>query len=102
MTRTDIIPEASFNETLPRMKLQPLILINAVGLTRRLLAFAPRLKRLAEVGWIRSLEEVMPAVTCSAQASMLPASFRRSTASSATAGCFETQARSDSGSSRAL
>ena len=53
------------------MKLQPLILINAVGLTRRLLAFAPRLKRLAEAGWIRSLEEVMPAVTCSAQASIL-------------------------------
>ncbi len=53
------------------MKLQPLILINAVGLTRRLLAFAPRLKRLAEAGWIRSLEEVIPAVTCSAQASIL-------------------------------
>ena len=51
--------------------MQPLILINAVGLTRRLLAFAPRLKRLAETGWIRSLEEVMPAVTCSAQASIL-------------------------------
>ena len=30
--------------------MQPLILINAVGLTRRLLAFAPRLKRLAENG----------------------------------------------------
>ena len=58
------------NETLPRMKLQPLILINAVGLTRRLLAFAPRLKRLAETGWIRSLEEVMPAVTCTAQVSI--------------------------------
>jgi predicted AlkP superfamily pyrophosphatase or phosphodiesterase len=53
------------------MKLQPLILINAVGLTRRLLPFAPRLKRLAQAGWIRSLEEVIPAVTCSAQASIL-------------------------------
>jgi predicted AlkP superfamily pyrophosphatase or phosphodiesterase len=51
--------------------MQPLILINAVGLTRRLLAFTPRLKRLAETGWIRSLEEVIPAVTCSAQASIL-------------------------------
>ena len=59
------------NETLPRMKLQPLILINAVGLTRRLLAFAPRLKRLAEAGWVRSLDEVIPAVTCSAQVSIL-------------------------------
>ena len=53
------------------MKLQPLVLINAVGLTRKLLAFAPRLKRLAEAGWIRSLEEVVPAVTCTAQASIL-------------------------------
>jgi predicted AlkP superfamily pyrophosphatase or phosphodiesterase len=56
---------------LPRMKLQPLILINAVGLTRRLLSFAPRLERVAQAGWIRSLEEVTPAVTCSAQVSIL-------------------------------
>src|SRR5262249_39908480 len=54
-----------------RMKLQPLILINAVGLTRKLLAFAPRLKQLAEKGWVCSLEEVIPAVTCAAQASMV-------------------------------
>ena len=53
------------------MKLQPLILINAVGLTGRLLALAPRLKRLAEAGWVRSLDEVIPAVTCSAQVSIL-------------------------------
>jgi Type I phosphodiesterase / nucleotide pyrophosphatase len=53
------------------MKLQPLILINAVGLTRKLLDFAPRLKQLAERGWARSLEEVIPAVTCSAQVSIL-------------------------------
>ena len=32
---------------------------------------APRLKRLAEAGWIRSLHEVVPAVTCTAQASIL-------------------------------
>jgi Type I phosphodiesterase / nucleotide pyrophosphatase len=56
---------------LPPMKMQPLVLINAVGLTRRLLAFAPRLKRMAETGWVRSLEEVIPAVTCSAQVSIL-------------------------------
>jgi predicted AlkP superfamily pyrophosphatase or phosphodiesterase len=49
----------------------PLILINAVGLTGRLLAMAPRLKALAESGWRRSLVEVVPAVTCSAQASFL-------------------------------
>ena len=53
------------------MKLQPLILINAVGLTRRLLSFAPRLNRLAQSGWVRSLDEVVPAVTCPAQASIL-------------------------------
>ncbi len=53
------------------MELQPLILINAVGLTRKLLPFAPRLKQLAESGWVRSLIEVVPAVTCTAQASIL-------------------------------
>ena len=54
-----------------RMKLQPLVLINAVGLTQRLLAFAPRLNHLAMSGWVRSLNEVVPAVTCTAQASIL-------------------------------
>jgi predicted AlkP superfamily pyrophosphatase or phosphodiesterase len=49
----------------------PLVLINAVGLTGRLLAHAPRLRALAESGWLRSLREVVPAVTCTAQASIL-------------------------------
>jgi predicted AlkP superfamily pyrophosphatase or phosphodiesterase len=53
------------------MELQPLVLINAVGLTRKLLAFAPRLSEIANSGWVRSLNEVMPAVTCTAQASIL-------------------------------
>jgi predicted AlkP superfamily pyrophosphatase or phosphodiesterase len=53
------------------MEQQPLVLINAVGLTRKLLAFAPRLEGLARAGWVRTLEEVVPAVTCSAQASIL-------------------------------
>jgi predicted AlkP superfamily pyrophosphatase or phosphodiesterase len=53
------------------MELQPLVLINAVGLTRKLLGFAPRLKQIAESGWLRSLHEVVPAVTCTAQASIL-------------------------------
>ena len=53
------------------MKLQPMILINAVGLTRKLLKYAPRLERLASSGWVRALEEVTPAVTCSAQVSMM-------------------------------
>jgi predicted AlkP superfamily pyrophosphatase or phosphodiesterase len=53
------------------MELQPLVLINAVGLTGKLLAHAPRLSKLAETGWRRSLIEVLPAVTCTAQASIL-------------------------------
>jgi predicted AlkP superfamily pyrophosphatase or phosphodiesterase len=51
--------------------MQPLVLINAVGLTSRLLAQAPRLKAIADRGWQRSLIEVIPAVTCTAQASIL-------------------------------
>ena len=53
------------------MELQPLVVINAVGLTPKLLEFAPRLKNLAALGWHRSLHEVMPAVTCTAQATLL-------------------------------
>ena len=53
------------------MNWQPLVLINAVGLTRRLLGLAPRLQKLAQAGWVRSLDEVVPAVTCTAQASIL-------------------------------
>jgi predicted AlkP superfamily pyrophosphatase or phosphodiesterase len=49
----------------------PLILIDAVGLTGRLLAMAPRLRNLADRGWHRSIAEVVPAVTCPAQASIL-------------------------------
>jgi predicted AlkP superfamily pyrophosphatase or phosphodiesterase len=49
----------------------PLVLIDAVGLTGRLLPLAPRLRALADSGWLRSLREVVPAVTCTAQASLL-------------------------------
>src|SRR5260221_14098842 len=49
----------------------PLVLINAVGLTPRLLPHAPRLAKLAASGWVRPLREVLPAVTCTAQASIL-------------------------------
>ena len=49
----------------------PLLLVNAVGLTPRLLPFAPRLQALASAGWMRPLREVLPAVTCTAQATML-------------------------------
>ena len=50
---------------------RPLVILNAVGLTRRLLAHAPRLNALAQAGWVKGLNEVLPAVTCSAQATML-------------------------------
>ena len=50
---------------------QPLILLNAVGLTGRLLPHAPRLAALAKRNWVRPLTEVLPAVTSTAQASIL-------------------------------
>lgn len=49
----------------------PLLLLNAVGLTSRLLPHAPRLAALAQAGWVRPLREVFPAVTCTAQATLL-------------------------------
>ncbi|MCS6850898.1 MAG: alkaline phosphatase family protein [Gemmataceae bacterium] len=49
----------------------PLVLVNAVGLTPRLLPWAPRLHCLAQAGWCRPLAEVLPAVTCPAQATIL-------------------------------
>lgn len=50
---------------------QPLILINAVGLTPRLLQHAPRLSAVAERGWTAPLCDMLPSVTMTAQASML-------------------------------
>jgi predicted AlkP superfamily pyrophosphatase or phosphodiesterase len=57
--------------TIASTDVPPLVLINAVGLTSRWLEMAPRLSRLAGSGWSRPLEEIVPAVTCSAQASLL-------------------------------
>jgi predicted AlkP superfamily pyrophosphatase or phosphodiesterase len=48
-----------------------LVLVNAVGLTSRWLPHAPRLQKLAEAGWMCSLCEQLPAVTCTAQAGIL-------------------------------
>ncbi len=53
------------------MDIRPLVLIDAVGLTPRLLEHAPRLRALARGGWSRPLAEVAPSVTCTAQASLL-------------------------------
>lgn len=49
----------------------PLVLLNAVGLTRRLLPHAPRLAAMAKSGWVADMPEVLPAVTCTAQATLL-------------------------------
>jgi predicted AlkP superfamily pyrophosphatase or phosphodiesterase len=51
--------------------MQPLLLLNTVGLTSRLLPHAPGLSALARAGWQRPLREVLPAVTCTAQAAIL-------------------------------
>jgi predicted AlkP superfamily pyrophosphatase or phosphodiesterase len=53
------------------MAVAPLVLIDAVGLTPRLLKHAPRLAALAKSGWSVPLREVIPAVTSTAQATLL-------------------------------
>jgi predicted AlkP superfamily pyrophosphatase or phosphodiesterase len=50
---------------------EPLVIINAVGLTTRRLSSAPRLSALANAGWRVPFREVIPAVTCTAQATLL-------------------------------
>jgi predicted AlkP superfamily pyrophosphatase or phosphodiesterase len=49
----------------------PIVLLNCVGLTPRLLPLAPRLSTLATSGWLANMPEVLPAVTCTAQATLL-------------------------------
>jgi predicted AlkP superfamily pyrophosphatase or phosphodiesterase len=49
----------------------PVVLLNAVGMTRRWLNYAPRLQALAHRGWVADMPEVLPAVTCTAQATLL-------------------------------
>ena len=49
----------------------PLLVLNTVGLTSRLLPQMPRLAALAGAAWQRPLLEVTPAVTCTAQATLL-------------------------------
>ncbi|MGH3385153.1 MAG: alkaline phosphatase family protein, partial [Nocardioidaceae bacterium] len=50
---------------------RPVVLVDVVGLTPRLLRSMPRLQGLAEKGFSRPLGAVLPAVTCSAQATYL-------------------------------
>jgi predicted AlkP superfamily pyrophosphatase or phosphodiesterase len=51
--------------------LRPLVWVDVVGLTPRLLAHAPRLLALAAKGCSKPIEGVVPAVTCAAQATAL-------------------------------
>ncbi|MBY8875890.1 alkaline phosphatase family protein [Micromonospora sp. PLK6-60] len=50
---------------------RPLVVLNVVGLTPRLLAHMPRLRAVADGGFTAELGTVLPAVTCSAQATFL-------------------------------
>ena len=50
---------------------QPVALLEVVGLTPRLMRFAPRLRAWADEHGQRELEPVFPAVTCSVQSTML-------------------------------
>ena len=51
---------------------RPLVVINVVGLTHEMLGpHTPQLSRLAAEGFARPLGTVLPAVTCTAQASLL-------------------------------
>jgi predicted AlkP superfamily pyrophosphatase or phosphodiesterase len=49
----------------------PVVVLDVVGLTPRLLAHTPRLRRVAEEGFAATLDPVLPALTCPAQATML-------------------------------
>lgn len=51
--------------------MKPVVVLNVVGLTPRLLAHMPRLSRLAGTGFQASLGTVLPAVTCSVQSTFL-------------------------------
>lgn len=53
------------------MSRPPLVVLDVVGLTPRLLAHMPRLRRIADEGFAAPLAPVLPALTCSVQASML-------------------------------
>jgi predicted AlkP superfamily pyrophosphatase or phosphodiesterase len=51
--------------------MRPLLVINVVGLTPALLKHTPRIAAVGQAGYAASLGTVLPAVTCSAQATML-------------------------------
>ncbi|MBP2325527.1 putative AlkP superfamily pyrophosphatase or phosphodiesterase [Kibdelosporangium banguiense] len=51
--------------------MKPLVVIDIVGLTPRLLEHMPNVRRIADQGWKAELGTVLPAVTCSAQSTFL-------------------------------
>jgi predicted AlkP superfamily pyrophosphatase or phosphodiesterase len=51
--------------------MKPVVVLDVVGLTPRLLAHMPRLSRLADTGFQAPLGTVLPAVTCSVQSTFL-------------------------------
>jgi predicted AlkP superfamily pyrophosphatase or phosphodiesterase len=55
----------------------PLVVLDVVGLTPRLLAHMPRLRAVAESGFQAPLGTVLPAVTCSVQATLLTGALPR-------------------------
>lgn len=58
--------------------MRPLLLLNVVGLTPEMVGpHTPHLQRLAKEGFSRPLEPILPAVTCSAQASLLTGTLPR-------------------------
>jgi predicted AlkP superfamily pyrophosphatase or phosphodiesterase len=59
------------------MNARPLLVLDVVGLTPALLAHAPALRRLALEGFMAPLAPVLPAVTCTAQSSMLTGTLPR-------------------------
>lgn len=54
-----------------------LLVVNAVGLTPRLLRHMPRLQQLATNGFLAELGTVLPAVTCSVQSTFLTGTLPR-------------------------
>ncbi len=49
----------------------PVLVIDVVGLTPRLLEHMPNLRKIASAGWQAPLGTVLPAVTCSVQSTFL-------------------------------
>ena len=59
------------------MTTSPVLVMDVVGLTPRLLAHMPRLQALAESGFQAQLGTVLPAVTCSVQSTFLTGALPR-------------------------